>query len=352
MKAFVIQKPNELVCQEVPLPTPAPDEALVRVSYAGLCATDLAIYSGDMSLVRNGSIQYPVRFGHEWSGVVEAVGSNVIGIQPGDRVISESGVTCGVCEACQKQDWAACKNVKSLGTINCWDGAFAEYVHMPVRHLHKIPENVSLKEAAVVEPTCIALAGVKKANITEGKTVLVIGTGAIGLASVALAKYYGAERVFLSGRTDSKLAIGREMGADCCINTKNTSLVDAIMQETHGHGVDAVIETSGNINTISDLLMCAGNGAYISLIGFYEKTVPAFLIDEIVMKSLHVNGVMGEFGMPAEVLGILKSEKFSLLPLITHVIPFEKTIEAMESPEAFEGRVKLLVEVSSEEKTN
>ena len=346
MKAYTISFPGEVSCQEVPKPVPAPDEAVVRVAYSGLCATDLAILSGDMTLVRNGSIRYPVRFGHEWSGVVESVGENVKEFVPGDRVISESGVTCGQCEACRQRQWHKCTDTRSLGTINCWDGSFAEYMHMPVRHLYKVPASVSMMEAALVEPTCIALAGVKKAKVGPGKTVLVMGTGAIGMAAVALAKFYGADKVLLGGRTEEKLTVGRAMGADACVNTRKTNVVGFVRHETDGKGVDAVIETSGNVTVIPDILAAAAPGARVSLIGFYEKGVPDFPVDEIVMKSLWVGGVMGEFGMPGQVLEILETGKLDLKPLITHVIPFEKTAEVMTNISEYRNRIKIMVQIA------
>lgn len=346
LKAFQIAAPGELQLIDTPIPELKPDETLVRVAYAGLCATDLAILSGDMSLIRNGSIRYPVRFGHEWSGVVEKVGSAVTEFKPGDRVISETAVTCGVCEACKNKQWSKCANTRSLGTVNCWEGAFADYMLMPERHLYKVPETISLQEAALIEPSCIALAGIKKLNIAPGKTVLVIGTGAIGLASVALAKYFGADRVLLSGRKDGKLEIGRAMGADVCINTTRESMEDAVAKLTNGKGVDVIVETSGNIKLIPEVLRMAGSGAYIGLIGFYEREVPSFAIDEIVMKSLTVRGVMGEFQLPGELLDILATGKLQLKPMISHVIPFERTADVMYNINDYaDTRIKVLAEV-------
>lgn len=349
MKAFIIQSPGQVEMVEHPTYQLEPDEALVRVSYAGLCATDLEILGGDMSLIRNGSIKYPVRFGHEWSGVVEAVGSEVTGFARGDRVISETAVTCGTCEHCQKQDWNNCENVRSLGTVKCWDGAFAEYMHMPVRHLYKVPDNISMKEAALVEPTCIALAGVRKVDVKPGKTVLVIGTGAIGLGALALSKYYGADKILLAGRKESKLEVGRQMGADICINTTKVDLEETVMKETNGKGVDCILETSGSVSIISTALHVAANKGHIGLIGFYEKTVPAFEIDEIVMKSLVVCGVMGEFLMPGQILDIMATGNLDLSPMITHIIPFEETANVMKNISAYKDtRIKILAEVGGE----
>lgn len=349
MKAFVIRQPGKIEAVSFDSMPIQPDEALVRVAYAGLCATDLAILSGDMTLVRNGSICYPVRFGHEWSGIIEKVGDQVTDFAPGDRVISESGVSCGKCEACKQKQYAKCEHGYSLGTINCWDGAFCDYMHMPVRHLYKVPESISLKEAALIEPTCIALSGVKKTMVGPHKTVLIIGTGAIGLASVALARYYGAKKILLCGRKDNKLAIGKQMGADVCINTTREDMEEAVRRETGGKGADAVIETSGVVGLIPQVLRMAAYAGYVGLIGFYERTVPAFEIDEIVMKALSVRGIMGEFGMPGEVLQILSTGKVDLKPMITHVFPFDQTAEVMQTATAYgDTKIKMLAEIAGE----
>ena len=349
MKAFQIDGPGQIHLIETPIPTLKPDETLVRVAYAGLCATDLAILSGDMSLIRNGSIRYPVRFGHEWSGIVEQVGSAVTQFKPGDRVISETAVACGVCEACKNKQWSKCGSIRSLGTIHCWEGAFADYMLMPERHLYHVPDSISMQEAALIEPSCIALAGIKKLHIGPGKTVLVIGTGAIGLAAVALAKYFGADKVILCGRKDGKLEVGGTMGADVCVNTTKASMEQTVAVETGGKGVDVILETSGNVRLIPEVLRMAAEGAYIGLIGFYEKEVPSFPIDEIVMKSLNVRGVMGEFGMPGELLEILATGKLNLKSLISHVIPFEQTAYVMEHADEYaESKIKILAEVAGE----
>jgi len=347
VKTFIITNPKQIEMADLPKPVPTPDEAVIRVAYAGLCATDLAIYSGDMSLIRNGSIRYPVRFGHEWSGVIESVGADVTDFKPGDRVLSECAVSCGVCEACKRQDWENCPDLRSVGTVNCWDGAFSEYMHVPARHLHKIPESISLQEAALVEPTCISLAAVKKCAITPEKTVMVVGTGAIGLAAVGLAKYYGAKKIFLCGRKNSKLQIGKEMGADVLINTTTDDVSAIIKEHTGGKGVDAIIETSGNVSVIRECLCVAATKADVSLVGFYERDVPSFPIDEIVMKSLHVHGVMGEFGTPVEILRILQEGKLKLAPIISHVIPFEQTIDVIENIDRYnQTRTKIIMNVS------
>jgi len=181
------------------------------------------------------------------------------------------------------------------------------------------------------------------------KTVLIIGTGAIGLASVALARYYGAKKIILCGRKDNKLEIGRAMGADVCINTTAEDMEEAVRREADGKGADSVIETSGFVGLIPQVLRLAAYGGYVGLIGFYERTVPTFEIDEIVMKALSVRGIMGEFGMPGEVLDILSTGKVDLKPMITHIFPFDETDQVMQNAAQYgDTKIKMLAQIAGE----
>ena len=131
MKALVAEGPHKAAFRDVELRPIKDNELLIKVKRAGICATDNAIYTGDCMFVRDGSIVYPCRFGHEWSGVVEKVGKDVTDFKAGDRVICDNGVSCGECDACKEGRYDDCVNVKSVGTVNCWDGCFAEYRSCP-----------------------------------------------------------------------------------------------------------------------------------------------------------------------------------------------------------------------------
>ena len=347
MRALEIASPNVVNELSVPIPEIGNDEVLIRVAYSGICATDYEILGGQMALIREGKIRYPVRFGHEWSGVVEKVGCDVTKFVPGDHVISDSGVACGTCEACQENHYAACPNVKSVGTVNCWDGSFAEYMHIPERHLYKLPESIPLKLAAIIEPSGIALEGVRKIRDIQDKTVLVIGTGAIGMTAVAFAKYAGASKVLLAGRTDEKLRVGEKLGADRVINITTENLSDIIMEETNGNGVYGTIETSGNIEAVSQCPDLTAFGGTVAYIGFYDEPARNFPIDTIVSREQTVCGVMGHFGSANYVIDALQSGKLDLMPIVTHEIPFSQAKQAMLCPESLEGiRIKILVNMA------
>lgn len=348
MRALEISGPNAVTELTIPIPEIEKDEALIRVAYSGICATDYEILSGEMSLVREGRIRYPVRIGHEWSGTIVKVGEAVTQFKIGDRVISDPGISCGKCEACRAGRYYECTHFRAVGTIDCWDGSFADYMKIPERHLHLLPGNISLKEAAIIEPSGIAYDAVQKMENVQGKIVLVIGTGAIGMAAAAFAKFRGAKTVILAGRTDAKLEIGRRMGADETVNIRNQDLMEYIMRATDGEGVDFTIETSGNREAVAqcpELTRMHGTVAYV---GFYDRRIQDFPIDTVVSRELAVHGVMGHYGTPLKVIAAMQ-QGIALTPMITHVIPFREAKRALLDPKSISGtRIKVLVDMSIE----
>ena len=349
MRAFHIEGPGAVKEICVPVPEIAEDEALIRIVYSGICATDYEILGGEMALIREGKIKYPVRFGHEYSAVVEKVGSKVKNFKVGDHVLSDSGIACGKCPACLEENYAGCKNSKSVGTVNCWDGSFAEYMHVPERHLFKLPPDMDMRNCALIEPSCIALEGLKRGGKLAGKHVLVIGTGAIGMTAVAMASHFKPAKVILAGRTDGKLEIGKKLGADITVNIRRENLEELILRETDGLGCDLVLETSGNMDAVNQCVRLCCYGGVASLIGFYEKPIDAFPIDVLVGKKVTVAGVMGNYGVPAEVIRILEEDKIDLTPIITHIISMDELPEAMMNPASLPGdRIKVLVKMGQE----
>lgn len=331
-----------------PIPEIGEDGVLVRVVYSGICATDYEILGGEMNLIKEGLIRYPVRFGHEFSGIVEKVGKGVTKFKPGDHVLSDPAVSCGHCPACAQQRWADCPDLKSVGTVNCWPGSFAEYMMFPERHLYHLPENLSMMECALIEPSCIALEGIKKGGDIAGKTIVIVGTGAIGMTAVAMAACFGPAKIILAGRTDSKLQVGKTLGAQVTVNIRKEDLAARVMEETGGLGADFVLETSGNGEAVTQCVHLARYGGRVAYIGFYEREDKSFPIETVVSRELTVCGVMGHFGTPAEVIALMEERRPNLLPVISHVIDFDQVMDAMLHPEKLGSRIKIMVKVSEE----
>lgn len=346
MKALTVQSPNQIEIIDAPKPKPGPREVLAKVSYCGICATDIAIVSGLSNFVESGWVHYPVRIGHEWSGIIEEIGSEVLDLKPGDHVVADDGVPCLSCKTCLQGNYAFCPSGRSVGTVgNCWDGAFAEYMCLPAQLVYKLKPETDLKEAALIEPASIAMHGIVKSRFKAGEKALVIGTGPIGLACAALLRAIGASVVMVMGRRDSKLEYAKKMGADILINNRKQDAKAAVMQFTNGFGADVVFETSGNLEAFQTCMEYVRLGGRVALLGFYEKKLDGFDIDQLVLRAVDLVGVAGMPNVATTVIDLLESGRISLKPMITGVYPFEKVQEAIQKVIENDGnRIKVLVE--------
>ena len=330
MKTYQAIAPGQGAFVEVPTPVPQDDQVLVQIRYCGVCGTDYALHSGNSSFIQNGLATYPIRLGHEWSGVVAAVGPSVTDLQVGDAVVGDNYVSCGVCPACQKQDYNFCAGRNHVGTIDpCWPGAFAEYFVAPRRHVYPLAETVSLKEAALCEPLSVAYGGIKKMNITAESVVVVIGTGSIGMAAATLARYRGAGQVYMVGRNKEKLEVAKTLGITGVINVKETDLQQELLRLTGGRHADFVLECSGAPTTIQQSLDIAAQKATIALVGFYEKEISGLNIDTLVSKELTLVGIMGEYGNLEAVSRIMAEFDLRLEGVITDTVSFSDMPAAM-----------------------
>jgi len=349
MKALVITAPGELEYQELPKPVPGPYEVVSRVCCCGICGTDVEIFHGDTNLAQNGFIHYPVRIGHEWSGIVEAVGSEVKDLKPGDRVISDTGSSCGACEACLSGNFRKCGSLVSLGTAgDSKAGAMAEYIVMYHWHMHKLPDSISLEEAALVEPGSVALHGLENCGARAGQTILIAGTGAIGLMANNLAKQMGL-KVFLAGRKPFKLDIGRQMGADLVINTTAEDLGEVIKRETGGRGVDIFYDTTGSADMVSKGLELTAYMGKAVLLAFYDELLADLDMNKLVMSHKSLLGCEGTDWCAQRVLDLIAKGKVPVTPMITHRVSFEEAAQAIRtSRQNTAEKIKTLVKIGDE----
>ena len=332
---------------DMPIPKISDNDVLVKVCYCGICGTDQDLFSSECSFAENGEVTYPVRLGHEWSGVVEKVGYKVKDFKKGDRVVGDNAITCGKCDACKRGDYENCEHMLNVGTIDpVYDGAFSEYYVIPEHHLHKIPDGISLKEASLAEPMSVAYGGIKRMNITEKSTVAIIGTGCIAMSALVLAKCLGAKKVFVIGRNSEKLKVAKKLGADV-INIKECDAVAKIRELTEEKGADFVLECSGASGTFVQSTEIAAFRGVVALIGFYENREKDVNVDLMVSKALTMFGVMGEMDNMSRVLKILAEHKPDLLPIITDELPFDNCIKGF-SRKNYPNSVKIAVKISEE----
>lgn len=277
MKAFLVNAPHQYALTDVPLPTAASDEALVRVGACGICGSDVDILDGSRPMEVT---KYPVIIGHEFSGEIVEVGSEVTNLKPGDRVAVDTVVRCQTCRNCAL-GWT-CHCQKEFHQLGCTKaGGMAEYVAVPQRLLYKLPEDMDLTVAALAEPASCAAHAVSKAEIRPGDAVVVIGAGPIGALSLQIARLFSPGCLIAVEIDEYKLQLARQLGATHTVNARSDDVPATVMDITKGLGADAVIECSGNVRAIQQSFSYLGTKARTVVIGVPPE--PTFEIDFLTM---------------------------------------------------------------------
>ena len=347
MKAAKIFGPGDIKIVDVPVPALGAHDVLCRVVRAGVCGTDYAIYTGELSFVKSGLVKYPLTPGHEWSGTVKQVGPEVENFRPGDRVVGDTCVACGNCFSCGTGNVYRCKKLRAVGTVNAWDGAYAEYIMMPERHLFHLPDNVSLDNGAQVEPAATALYAVTVAGVKIADTVLVLGSGPIGIMAAKLAKLTGAAQVIIAGRKDSKLKTALALGADAAINTTRENLAEKAREYAGEYGIDRIIEASGSTELFKEALQLIKPGGVMACVAFYDRPVDGFDIDRLViLNDVTIRAVAGSQGMYPLILKLMDLGLADFAGLITERRPFAEAPQIMrDMQERNETRIKIMMEM-------
>ena len=226
MKSAVFYGKHDLRIEDHPRPTLGPNDVLIRVKACGICGTDVHIYEGDEGAAE---VTPPTILGHEFSGIVEEIGEKVTGCKVGDRVCVDPNCYCGACEACRNGIAHYCSSMIGYGTTV--DGGFAEFCAVNERQVYHLGKNTSFLQGAMTEPVACCLHGLDMCEIQPGHQVVVIGGGMIGLLMLQLAKLAGAAKIALVEPVASKREVGKQLGADVCIDPM-TEDVKAVLNFT------------------------------------------------------------------------------------------------------------------------
>ncbi|MCY9515156.1 L-threonine 3-dehydrogenase [Paenibacillus apiarius] len=315
------------VLKEVPVPTCGPHEVLVRVKASSICGTDVHIYKWDDWAAR--TVVTPNVFGHEFAGVVEAIGDEVTNVKVGDYVSGEGHVVCGVCKACRTGNAHVCRNTKSFGiTI---PGCFAEYAVVKASNIIQNDPMLPFDIACLQDPLGNAVQAALSGDVV-GKSVAVIGVGPIGLMAIAVAKACGSGSVYAVDINPYRLAMAKSMGADVVINSREVPMAQALLEATNGEGVEVMLEMSGHPDAIRDALKAAAMAGRVSLLGIPTQEVPLDLAQDIIFKGLHIEGITGRrmFDTWYQIKGLLGWGRLNLAPLVTHHFTLNQYEEAFE----------------------
>ena len=330
-KAIIYDSPGKFKLVEKPVPeVKKGTDVLIKILAASICGTDLHILADPP--------EYPavpgVTIGHEIVGEVVECGADVTAVKPGDRVIMDNNIACGVCECCQSGDYNICPNMKSLGME--YDGAFAQYCVAPEANLATISKDVPIDMAIFAEPLNCVYGGLSKIKIMPGDSVLVLGGGPIGMYFTKLCKQMGAGKVFVSEISEFRKKFLMECGADRVINPIAENLSDEIRKECK-NGVDIVIECVGVL--INDAIANVKPGGTILLFGLNESARQEICQGSIPRKGISILGTfIGHYTLQSVANG-LNSGILDFRHMITHRLPLEEFgtgLEAMRKGEGIE----------------
>ena len=328
MKAIRVYGPKNVKYEEVPMPEIGCDDVLIKVKAAGLCGTDLEVYDGTMFYITSGLTKLPFIPGHEWSGEVTELGSNVTEFEVGDRVTGECSVGCRSCSYCIRGWYNQCQHRTETGLLNR-DGGFAEYISFPKYFLHKC-NKIEFAEATFIEPTGVALYPTKLAKVCPEDYVAVIGPGPIGLFAVQTAKAYGARKVILVGTREDRLATGRKLGADVTVNIRSENLVEKVTEATDGHMIDVIIEAVGKPSVWDDIASIIAPRARVAMTGLFAGEKCAVDFDPLVVNNITILGVLGGPSVWDEAIDLHERGIITAKPLITHHMPLSEFSEGIE----------------------
>ena len=331
MKAAVLTQVGKIEIRELDIPTPGPDEALVRVRAVGLCGSDVHYY--EHGRIGPYVVTGPIILGHEAAGEVVAVGSEVRHLKEGQRVTIEPGATCGRCEYCKSGRYNLCPDVRFLATPPI-DGAFCEYITMRADLLFPIPDSMSFEKAALIEPLSVGLHAVRRGDLRTGETVVIMGMGPIGMMTLLAAKAAGAGRVIGVDLEPFRLERALQIGADGVINLREEDGQEALLRLTEGRKADLAIETAGNGRAAQSAVQAVRRGGRVVLVGLPQEEATPFNIPYIVDNEIDIRGVFRYHNTYPTGVAVMAAESLNLDPIITDRMTLEET------PKAFEKAIK------------
>ena len=321
MKALVLEAYNKLVYKDEPKPEYKPNEILIRVKACGICGSDVHGMDGS-----SGRRIPPLIMGHEASGVVEEIGSEVTYFTPGDRVTFDS-------TEYKLNDWYTLKgkynlsdNRKVLGVSPKEyrrHGAFAEYIVVPEHIVYKLPGKVSFEQAAMIEPVAVATHAIELTSIGIGDTVLVVGTGMIGLFLIQVLKLSNAGKIIAVDLDDKKLELAKKFGAENIFNPKSSNIGEAILPLTHNRGADIAFEAVGIGSTVNMAIENVRKGGAVTLVGNLTSKVD-FPLQSVVTREIRVQGSCAIAGEYAQVLEMMENGLVDVESLLSAKAPLSE----------------------------
>ncbi len=341
MKAAILHGQRDLrVEQTVRTPELGSNDVLVKVRACGVCMTDLHMFTGEFP------VQTPVILGHEFSGEIVKMGSEVRELHNNDRVAVNPVLSCGNCDSCAAGRDNLCRNVTSIGGAGniVINGAFADYVSVPSRSIERIPSTISFDQGAFIEPLGCCIHGLDKSRIKVGETVIIIGAGTIGLLLLQLVRLAGASSTIIVDMIQDRLNVAKRLGADIVVNPMESDLIEEVKTVTDSKGADLCIECAGSPSAIKQALKLVRTGGRITIFGVppvrAEVSISPF---DVYFREIEINGT---YAITSDSfrrsIALLSASRIDVTSLITERLELDEIKSAFSLAEKRQGLKKLI----------
>lgn len=349
MRGLVAYKPGDYRFEtDIPVPTAGDGDIIIKVEACGVCAGDVkAEHGAEMFWGGNGQpawVKAPVIPGHEFIGYITEIGPNVKGFEVGDRVVSDQIVPCWECRFCKTGKYWMCQKHDIFGFQNNVNGGMAEFMKLPKGALvYKVPKDLPLEKAILIEPFACSKHAVDRGNITNEDVVVISGAGTLGLGMVGVAALKNPKTLIVMDMKDDRLEIAKKFGADIVINPGKEDAVQMIMDLTDGYGCDVYIEATGHPSSVTQgLSMIRKLGTFVEFSVFSGTTTVDWSIigdrKELDIHGAHLSPYCYEPVIEWIVAGKLPTEG-----VVTHQFPLEKWEEAFVTAGKGEGSLKVIL---------
>ncbi|MDQ0377499.1 NAD(P)-dependent alcohol dehydrogenase [Amycolatopsis thermophila] len=332
MKVAVLHGIHDIRIEERPVPRPAPDEVLIRVSSVGTCGSDVHYY--EHGRIGDFVVEQPLVLGHEPSGVVVARGRDAHRHEIGARVALEPGVPCSVCAECKAGRYNLCPRMRFFGTPPV-DGAFCEYVVLREDFAHPVPDTLSDDAAALLEPLSVGVWASRKSRIAPGSRVLITGAGPIGLVATQTARAFGASEVVVTDVNPRRLRVAEELGATGTIDVSRDSLADA------GFTPDVLLECSGVPAAAAQAIRTVGRAGRVVLVGMGGDELPLPL-SHVQNSEIEVTGTFRYANTWPTAIALAAGE-VDLDALVTHRFGLDEVEQALTVAAKDDSVIKAVV---------
>jgi L-iditol 2-dehydrogenase len=344
MKAMKLTGIRQMQLMDVPDPKIVNDtDVLIRMKVLGVCGSDVHYY--ETGRIGSQVVEFPFAVGHEGAGVVEAVGSTVTSVAPGDRIAIEPAMPCGTCDQCLSDRPHTCSSLRFLGCPKQAEGCLSEYIVMPEQCCFKVSDKTTLDQAAISEPLAIGVYAVKQSVPMPGARVGILGVGCIGLSVLLPSLAQGADALYVTDKIDNRLALARKAGATWGGNPDKEDVVAAIRKLEPG-GLDVVFECCGEQEALDQAIEMLKPGGKLLLIGIPPTAERVtFLIDKLRHKEICIQNVRRQNHCVQPALDMMDRSDFDVSIMVTHRFPFSQTQDAFDLAASYEdGVLKAMID--------